>query len=197
MRRILLIIPVSAALIAVLVAFKLTRRYEPPADESANDARPAPLFQLYDEHSQIVRLARYIGRHKLLIVFFDGRQGPDHNPLVAHLRDKFAELHATGAIALAISAARPSENRYGTNLERRGAAATPPADSELRYPFPLLSDILDYEVHRKYGAFDFQAQEPLEAIFVVDRAGMIQHVHLGPGELGSVDDWVRELRDAR
>jgi len=199
MRRILLLIPASALVIIALVAFKLTRRYDPPVEESASDVRPAPLFQLYDEHSQIVRLARYLGRHKLLIVFFDGRRGPDRSPLVAELRDRFADLHATRAIVLAISAARPSENRYGLNVERRKAApaAAAPAESELRYPFPLLSDILDYEVHRRYGAFDFRAQEPLEAVFVVDRAGLIQHAHLAPYGLGDVDDWVRELEEVR
>src|SRR5438552_1442701 len=61
MRRILLVIPISAVIIAGLMAFKLTRHYEPRVEESATDVRPAPVFQLYDQHSQIVRLARYVG----------------------------------------------------------------------------------------------------------------------------------------
>ena len=200
MRRIFLVLPISAVVIGGLIAFKLTRTTEPIDEETTTNVRPAPLFQLYDEHSQIVRLARYVGRHKLLIVFFDGRQGPDHSPLLTTLRERFSDLYATRAIVLAISAARPSENRFGLNVERRktaAAQAAPPIDSELRYPFPLLSDILDYEVHRRYGAFDALTQQPIEAIFVVDRAGVIQHSHLGPDGLGAIDDWVSELHKVR
>lgn len=201
MRRIFLVIPISAVLIAGLAAYKLTRTYDPPADENQAGPRAAPLFQLYDEHSQIVRLVRYVGRHKLLIVFFDGSHGPDHSPLLAQLRERFAELHASGAIVLAISASRPSENRYGKNLEHLQAGAATPAgpsrEGELRYPFPLLSDILDYEVHRRYGAFDARTGRPVEAVFVVDRAGVIRNTHLGPGGLGDAGEWVRELEEVR
>ena len=200
MRRIVLMLPITAAVIAGLVAFKLTRRYEAPADESAFDVRPAPHFQLYDQHSRTVRLVSYKGRHKLLIVFFDGSQGPDHSELLARLGDKFAEIHATGAIVLAISAARPSQNRYGAHLEHlkidsSGAGAT--GHEELRYPFPVLSDILDYEVHRQYQAFDARLGQPLEAVFVVDRAGLIQSAHMGPDQLGIAADWIKELREVR
>ena len=204
MRRIVWVLPISAAVIAGLLAFKLTRRYESPAEESAFeapfDARPAPHFQLYDQHSRTVRLVSYKGRQKLLIVFFDGSQGPDHSELLTRLRGKFAEMHATGAIVLAISAARPSQNRYGAHLEHlkidsSGAGAA--RDDELRYPFPLLSDILDYEVHRQYQAFDARLGQPLEAVFVVDRAGLIQYAHRGPDQLGIADDWVKELREVR
>jgi peroxiredoxin len=200
MRRIVWAIPISAAVIAGLVAFKLTRRYEGPAEESAFDIRPAPLFQLADQHSRMVRLQSYQGRHKLLIAFFDGSQGPDHSQLVTRLRENFAGIHATGAVVLAISAARPSQNRYGAHLEHlkvepSGAGAA--GDDELRYPFPLLSDILDYDVHRKYQAFDERTGKPREAVFVVDRAGLIQYAHLGPDQLGTADDWIRELHEVR
>ncbi len=197
MRRLLIVIPVSAAVIAGLVAFKLTRRYEPAVEESPRVVRPAPLFQLYDQHSQIVRVARYVGRHKLLIVFYDGSRGPEGSPLLGQLRERFPELHGAQATVLAISTSRPSENRYGVNLEHRPTVATPSAASERHYPFPLLSDILDFEVHRQYGAFDFDAQKPREAVFVVDRSGIIQFAHFGPEGLGQVDDWVRELNAVR
>jgi peroxiredoxin len=201
MRQILLVIPISAAVIAGLVAFKLTRHYEPPPEEFVTDVRQAPLFKLEDQHSQIVRLQAYVGRHKLLIVFYDGSQGPERSALLTLLRNRFPDLEATGTIVLAISAARPSQNRYGLNLERRQASGGNPgasaAEGELRYRFPVLSDVRDYEVHRQYGAYDEQAHQPREAVFVVDRAGLIQHAHLGPAGLGQVDDWVKELHDVR
>jgi peroxiredoxin len=199
MRRILLVIPISAAVIAAMVAFKLTRHHEPPAeDESAAVVRPAPLLKLYDQKSEIVRLERYVGRSKLLIVFYDGSRGPESSPLLTTLRERYADLRATGAVVLAISAARPSENRYGKNLEHRKAAgqSASAADGEIRYPFPVLSDIL-YEWHRQYGAFDEKTGQPREAAFIVDRAGFIEYEHIGPDRLGQVDDWIRELRDVR
>jgi peroxiredoxin len=199
-RRVVLVIPISAAVIAGLVIYKMTRRYEVPAEINTFDVRPAPYFQLEDTHSRMVRLKSYSGRSKLLIVFFDGSQGPDHSELLSQLRENYREIHATGAVVLAISAARPSQNRYGANLEHlkvdpSGAAAA--EQDELRYPFMLLSDILDYAVHRQYEAFDERSGEPREAVFVVDRAGLIQHAHLGPDQLGTAAEWVKELQDVR
>ena len=89
--------------------------------EGAPLVRPAPQFQLYDQQSQIVRLARYLGRDKLLIAFYDGSQGPEESVLLGQLRERFPELHRARAAVLAISASRPSENRYGVNLEHRPA----------------------------------------------------------------------------
>lgn len=200
MPRILIVIPISAVIIAGLVAFKLTRHYEPLSEEFAAVARPAPLFKLEDQHSQIVRLEAYFGRHKLLIVFYDGSQGPEQSALLTLLRNRAADLKAAGAVVLAISAARPSQNRYGLNLERRKSApdeAVPDPNSEIRYPFPVLSDIKDYEVHRLYGAFDENSKRPLEAVFVVDAAGLIQHSHFDPHDSEKLDDWIGELRAAR
>jgi peroxiredoxin len=197
-RRILLVIPISAVVIVGLIAFKLNRRYEEPALVAVGDVRPAPVFKLYDEHSQIVRLERYISRKKLLIVFFNGSQGPEHSELLAQLRDSFAQIHAAGGQILAISESRPSQNRYGAHLEHR-TTATP--DEEIKFPFPLLSDIstpdVPTPVHREYGAFDAASNLPREGVFVVDRAGLIQHSHLGPDRLGTTADWVNELQQVR
>jgi peroxiredoxin len=204
-RRIVLVIPISAVLIAGLMAYKMTRRYEPPVESNAGESnefegRPAPLFSIEDQHSRMVRLKSYVGRQKLLIVFFDGSQGPDHSELLTRLKAAFPELHATGAVVLAISASRPSQNRYGAHLEHlkantQGSAAT--EQDELRYPFLLLSDILDYNVHRMYQAFDERTGQPLEAVFVVDRAGLIQFAHFGPDHMGTAAEWIKDLQDVR
>lgn len=185
MRRLLLVIPISAIVIVGLTWFKLTRTYsQAPVAAVAGAIRPAPLFQLYDEHSQIVRLARYIGRHKLLVVFYDGTRGPDRSELLQSVKRNYATIHDSGLIVLAIGASRPAENRAG--IERDGP-----------FPFPLLSDIFDYEAHRSWGAFDAATNKPREAVFVVDRAGMIRYGHLGPGDPGTPEDWARELREVR
>lgn len=186
MPRILLVIPISALIIAGLVGYKLTR---PPTESlfptagAAGSVRPAPLFVLYDEHSELVRLARSYGRQKMLIVFFDGRQGPDRSELLQSLRRDFGKIHEAGALVLAISAARPAEHRAG--IERDG-----------KFPFPMLSD-LDYQVHTQWGAYDSQTDKPREAVFIVDRAGLIRHTHLGPDQLGTPAEWAGELQQVR
>lgn len=185
MRKLLLIPLLSAITIVGLTWFKLTRTYSPVQPvANASAVRPAPLFQLYDEHSQIVRLARYVGRHKLLVVFYDGTRGPDRSALLQSVKRDFAKIHEPRLIVLAIGAARPAENRAG--IERDGP-----------FPFPMLSDIFDYEAHRRWGAFDPATNKPREAVFVVDRSGTIRHAHLGPDELGTPDEWARELREVR
>ena len=185
MPRILLLIPVSAVIIGSLVAFKMTRPRATTPSVPTGDAltlRRAPLFRLFDQDMQLVRLERTLGRQKMLIVFFDRNYGRAASPLLEALRDNFPRLHATGAEILAISAVLRLDQRKG--LERDGP-----------FPFPLLSD-LDYDVHARWGALDAAKNRPLEAVFVVDRAGVIRHAHLGPVGLGTPDDWVRELKQA-
>lgn len=181
MRKLVLVIPISAVAIGGATAWKLTRPpAEPVAVVRAADVRPAPRSALYDEHAEIVRLERYYGRHKLLVAFFDGRQGPDQSELLHTLRAEFPRFHEAGAITVAISALLPSQHRQG-------------AERNAPFPFPMLSDIRDYEVHKAWGAFDETANEPVEAVFIVDRAGVIRHTHLATDDLLTPDDWINEL----
>ena len=204
LRRIFFVIPISAVVIAGLVAFKLNRRYEPPPENDSSSVRRVPLFHLPDEHSRIVKLEAYAGRHKLLIVFFDGSRGAEGSELLSQVRERYAELSATGAIVLAISEARPSQNRYGAQLEHLKVDPSHPggpSEGEAQFPFRVLTDILpsgpEYPVHRLFGAFDIENQKPREAVFVVDRGQTIRHSHLGPDGLGTVDDWIRELNSVK
>ncbi|MFN0055353.1 MAG: redoxin domain-containing protein [Planctomycetales bacterium] len=198
MRKLFLVVPLSAVVVGGLVGYRLANpRTASPEFVVSVSGRPAPLFQLYDEQSQIVRLARYIGRHKLLIVFFDGSRGPDESALLVNLRQAFLPIRKTKAIVLAISSLRPSQLRPppGERGERTSRAEP--------FPFTLLADTLDnpdqpdHAVHRLYGAFDENNRAPREAVFVVDGAGIIRHAHLGPAELGTPAQWARELARVR
>lgn len=185
MRKLYLVIPISAVAIAGLVGYRMTRpeRETVPA-EVVTAVRPMPMFQIYDEHSQIVRVSRYVGRHKLLIVFFDDRRGLDRSGLLQMLKDDFAKLHETRVVILAIGSEQSAKHRM--EIERVG-----------RFPFPILSDVLDYQVHRLFGAYDEREKTPREAVFVVDGTGMIRHAHLGPEGLLTIEEWVKELEDVK
>jgi peroxiredoxin len=163
MRKLYLVIPVSAIILTALVVFK---RIEPrPSAQSVTPAdlilKPAPPLRLFDDQSQLVRLERYLGRHKVVVVFFDGHDGPDRSPLLLELKQQFPPLHEAGAIVLAVSEATPFANRQG--MERLDA----------RFPFPLLSDP-SFESHERWQTIDAETGRTRQAIFVIDRAGRIR-----------------------
>lgn len=185
MNRRLLLLAGCAVVIAGVVGFKLAYPQWHLLEGRrglAAISQPAPLFQLYDQNSEIVRLQRYLGRHKLVVVFFDPQRGIGDNPLLMTLSEHLLELHQARAVVLAISSARPAEHRQG-------------AERGTKVAFPLLSD-LELWVHRRWGAFDVERNQPREAVFIIDRAGRIRHVHLGPDNLGDGSTWVTELQEA-
>lgn len=179
-----LVLPLASVLIVCAVAWKLTRQYDRPAAPETAYIRQAPVFQLHDQAMKLVRLQRYIGRQKFLVAFFDATPGINGSPIASAIRDHWKEFERTGGVVLGVTAARPVENREA--IEKAGSL-----------PFVLLSDLNNYEVHRKWGAFDEQAGLPREAVVIVDRAGLIRFVHYGPDDLGTVETWVKELRMVR
>lgn len=186
MRKIYLVIPIAAVVISLLVTYKLTRPPQPPI-EIPNPAvlRIAPPLSLYDQRSRLVRInPAYIGRHKLLVIFYDGSHGPHGSELLQRAIRGFAAIHESRPVVLAVSAVQSAANRRA--LEAEGPV-----------PFILLSDILDYQAHRQWGVFDERTNTPREAVFVIDRTGWIRHVHLGPDKLGTVEEWAAELKAVR
>lgn len=163
MRKRILILPISAALIVGVCWWKLSRDYESPtaASSTSQQLRAAPLFELYDQSqpSKRVRLFSFIGRHRVLVVFFDADQPVDQIPLLLRLREQYTEINADGTIVLAISTALPQENRKA--IARSG-----------KCPYPLLSDP-GLDVHRTWGCLDAEKKQPLAGVFLVDRAGRV------------------------
>jgi peroxiredoxin len=141
---------------------------------------PAPLFQLYDQNSKMYRLARVIGRHQLLVVFFDARFGADRSSQLQQLRGEFERFKSAGIQVVAISPATPFANRGA--IKRAG-----------EFPFPLLSDP-DFQVHQAWGAFDAEARAATPAVFLVDRAGTIRRSYLGAAATIDGEKLMRELR---
>ncbi len=168
MRKRLLILPLSALVILGLVIFRLQREAGRPPPSLAHppaERRLAPRFQLYDQQNQIVKFERYLGRTRLVVVFFDGRRGADADPYLPSLRDAYERVKAAGVEVIAISRAKPVENRQAE--ERAGA----------KFPFPVLTDIGDQSpaplVHQMWGLYDAERDSTYTGVFLVDRAGMV------------------------
>ena len=169
----ILILPVAAAVIAGLVAFKLTR---PPQSFRAGDAvmwQPAPPFKGLDSDNRLVKFERYLGRHEILLIFFDGEAGADHDPLLLRVREQFDSLKRRGTIVVGVSAALPQQNRAA--FQRSGA-----------FPFPLLSDP-EFKIHQMWGRFDETTEQPLTGAFLIDRAGRVAWLGKFPRPEGSLD----------
>lgn len=133
---------------------------------------PAPDFELPDQGrdlgdrktlpSRRVRLKSYLGRHRVLLVFFDGEHGADVDPLLLALRDRHADVEKNRLIVLGIATALPQQNRQAT--ARAGDV-----------PFPLLSD-LDGTVCKTWGMLDLRddgAFRNRPGVFAIDRAGNV------------------------
>lgn len=132
---------------------------------------PAPTFTLYDQGSEnvkprMVNLGAYLHRYRILVVFYDGQEGPESDPTLLLLRRFHAALEDAGVVVFGVSTALPQENRN---------RSTQP------FPFRLLSDVTPFEpksVHRTWGRLAPPAApgEPpgtIPGAFVIDRAGRV------------------------
>jgi peroxiredoxin len=152
----------AAVVIVALCAFRATRTYAPQSTGSAALLTgPAPAFELYDENSpsQVVRLSSYLGRQRVFVAFFDGSKGANRSHALDVLRAEWPRLRKADIYVMAVSKALPQENRK--DMAEHG-----------RFPFPLLSDV-DLSVHRAWGRYDETREQPLEGVFLVDRAGRV------------------------
>lgn len=185
MRKRILILPIGAAIIAALCAYKLTRTYDAPARTAdLTGKRRAPGFALFDHHKppQPVRLEGYLGRHEILLVFFDGEVGFDRDPVVRRLLAQTDELRSSGLIVLAISTALPQHNRQVIGRLVEAGVLKPGAP----LPFRVLSDV-DYRVHEDWGRWDVERQRTRPAAFFVDRAGNVAWSGIAPEPVADID----------
>ena len=155
----ILILPISAAIIVGLVAFKLTRPPQVQQYGIFEERRPALGFTALDSQNKLLKIDAYFGRHEILLVFFDGDAGADHDPLLRRVRQHFDSLKRRDVKVVAVSAALPQHNRQAA--VRSGA-----------FSFPLLSDP-EFLIHRRWGRYDEDQQRPLTGAFAIDRAGRV------------------------
>lgn len=163
----ILVLPAAALIILTLCLWRLNN---PPPTQAEMDlpgeTRQAPAFQLYDQDSRLLKLDAYLGRHRIVIVFYDGQAGPDADPVLQELRKFHPALKAESVVVLGVSTALPQENRN---------------NSEQPYPFALLSDAVAVDknsVHTVWGrlvpppSLDKPAGTK-PGVFLIDRRGQV------------------------
>jgi len=163
------VLPVAGILIAVLVIWRIridSGLPGPGAIPERGAMMAAPRSILTDQHRHMVKLEAYLGRTKLLIVFFDGTKPAHTDPIVARLLKDHAALLGQGVQPIAISAASPFAITKSEEISGK------------RFPFPVLMDVdpnghTTYPAHRAWGLADNRSEELKTGVFVVDRAGLV------------------------
>lgn len=174
MRKRVLVLPIAAAIITALCVYKLVRDETASSGVAPMSRRPAPLFELFNAERppELVRLSSYIGRHPIIVVFFDARLGAARDPRLLRLYRDVDRIRDAGIKVFAVSSALPQENRKVVErMQNSGRDA----------PFPLLTDLpptpqapqRGYVVHKAWGRYDAARGEPLLGIFLIDRAGRV------------------------
>ena len=104
----------------------VTPRVSTTTTLEAVDMRPAPLFQLLDQHDRPIQLNGYLNRYRIVLAFFDATSGPTADPVLRKLKEFHPALKKAGIMVFAISSPLTPEHKQ----------------SALSFPFPVLRDTL-------------------------------------------------------
>jgi peroxiredoxin Q/BCP len=137
---------------------------------------PAPLFSLPAHPSGRVDLADYFGQRNVLLAFYPRDDSPICIQEMCALSDNMdrfnsAGTHVFGVSRDSVASHETFADKYGLNL-------------------PMLSDE-DGDVARAYGALRDDRDFCERVLFVIDRAGVVRHVHEG---MPSVEDLLAVVR---
>jgi thioredoxin-dependent peroxiredoxin len=137
---------------------------------------PAPLFSLRAWPSGRVDLADYAGQRNVLLAFYPRDDSPVCIQEMCALSDNMDRFNSAGTHVFGVSRDTVASHetfadKYGLNL-------------------PLLSDE-DGEVARAYGALRGERGHCDRVLFVIDRGGVIRHVHEG---MPAVEDLLNVVR---
>ena len=148
---------------------------------AARIERPAPGFEALDAHNQMFRLQRYLGRHRVLVVFFSAEESAAVDAGLAAVMQAYPQLHDRDIQVVGVSTALPQENR----------AALAHWD---KIPFPLVTDI-DLSIHGRWGRLERETGEPLSGVFLIDRKGTVLCYGATPLPAEDVPALIRELTE--
>ncbi|MCA9075724.1 MAG: redoxin domain-containing protein [Planctomycetaceae bacterium] len=162
-----LVLLLSAVAILGLVTWRLNRENnQPDASRTTSEVRRlAPRFELYDQHSKLVKFERYLGRTRLVVLFIADAP-PDEHPLFQALASKHSAIAAAGVQVIVVSTATPFAVREAE--EQRGA----------EFPFPVLTDIdqktpVPTPTHRQWGLAGDDPADLRDGLFLIERDGTV------------------------
>jgi peroxiredoxin len=140
-----------------------------------------PGFEGLDAHNEMFRLERYLGRHRVLVVFFSAVDTAAADPQLLAIREVFPELERRDVKVVGISTALPQQNRAA--MEHAG-----------EHPFPLVTDV-DLTIHRRWGRLSAATNEPLSGTFLVDRKGSASALGDQPRPVENLAAVLKELTE--
>lgn len=180
-------LPFAAAVILTMVLWRMGRDANrvAPALQTQESFRLAPRFELYDQHSQLVKFERYLGRTELLVLFL-GEAEPGGHRWVEALQDQATRLEDLGMQILVVCLVTPAVVRQSEQDRREP------------FPFPILTDVTlrlaePAPVHRLWGLWDDQRGTPRVAVFRVRRDGMVAWEDGAPRAEPDPDELFRSL----
>ncbi len=189
-RRLIFVLALGVLIAIVTIARIVTNQPQTYEEQVAAAVmmRPAPGFEALDSEGHLVRLSKWLGRHRIILVFFDGERGADQDADLLKLRDRFAELKETDVKIVGVTLSIPQVNRAA--MDRAGGP----------FPFPLVSDI-DFQspegtmrIHRHWGRLDAIGEQPLKGVFLIDRKGQVAYVGPIPKPYDNVDQVIEILK---
>jgi peroxiredoxin len=185
-----LVLPFAAAVIAGLVIWRMQQEQRSRAQQSSAGQSPqmmAPSFVLTDNHRHMVKLSGYLGRTKLILVFFDGSKPAHDNPIVAWLRDNHDALKKLDVQPLAVSTASPFAVEKSEELAGK------------KFPFPILMDVdpagyMPTPAHQQWGlTIEGQPEMLRTGLFLIDRMGRVQSWQGRPLAISQPDKTLAEI----
>lgn len=180
-RRFIIVVFVGAGLIGLCGWRIAANRPQTLAEQMqrARVERPAENFEGVDIHNEMFRLERYLGRHRVLLVFFSREETAAHDAGLLAVREASPQLIKNDIKIVGVSTALPQENRRA--IETAGD-----------FPFPLISDP-DESIHRKWSRIDPQTKQPRTGVFLIDRKGTVASLGGIPQPAGNVTELLQEL----
>ena len=172
----------AAAIITALCVWRIATNR--PQDYSsqlqqAKFACPAPLFEALDAHNEMFRLERYLGRHRILVVFYSATETAAADRNLLAVRTAFDKLSRNDVKVVGVSTALPQQNRAA--MEHSGD-----------YPFPLVTDV-DLTIHRRWGRLSATANQPLTGAFLIDRKGSVGCLGNQPLPIDNMPEYLNVL----
>ncbi len=169
----------AGVVISGLCAYRmLHNRPVDAASATAIVALPAPAFEAMDESNEFFRLKAYLGRHRIIVVFYDGDTGADQNADLRELQRRADELKRLDVKLVGVSRSIPQFNRAA--IDRMG-----------EFPGPLVSDI-EGAIQDVWGrSLPNGGTRP--GLFLVDRKGFVRTSGGVPLSYESVDDLWKDL----